>query len=79
MAVERPRYGFEDLEVYRHARQFRTKMYVLARKLPDYEKFNLTSQIRRASLSLTNNIEEGHGRYHYLENIHLLLHLFLFL
>ena len=58
---------FEDLEVYQVARSFRKTMYGLARRLPDIEKFGLASQIRRAALSLTNNIAEGHGRYHYLD------------
>lgn len=72
MFSERPKFGFEEFEVYRIARVFRAKMYAITNKLPECEKFNLTSQIRRASLSLTNNIAEGHGRYHYLENIHFL-------
>jgi four helix bundle protein len=60
---------FEDLEVYQVAREFRKRMYGVARRLPDIEKFGLASQIRRAALSLTNNIAEGHGRYHYLDQI----------
>ena len=44
-------------------------MYRVARRLPDMEKFGLASQIRRAAVSLTNNIAEGHGRYHYLDQI----------
>src|SRR5712664_2715397 len=44
-------------------------MYAIARKLPDFEKYELGRQIRRASVSVTNNIAEGHGRYHYLEHI----------
>ena len=60
---------FEDLEVYKKAREFRKRMYALARKLPDFEKYELGRQIRRASVSLTNNIAEGHGRYHYLDEI----------
>lgn len=47
-------------------------MYTLLKKLPAEEKFNLASQIRRAATSLTNNIAEGHGRYHYQENIQFL-------
>lgn len=60
---------FEDLEVYQVAREFRKAMYAVTRKLPGVEKFELASQIRRAAVSLTNNIAEGQGRYHYLEQI----------
>ncbi len=63
---------FEDLEVYKAAREFRKKIYRLAKELPEYEKYNLTSQMRRAALSLTNCIAEGHGRFHYQENIQFL-------
>jgi four helix bundle protein len=59
---------FEDLDVYKKAREFRKRMYAAARKLPDFEKYELGRQIRRAA-SLTNNIAEGHGRYHYLDEI----------
>ena len=61
--------SFEDLEVYKAAREFRRKIYKLIKGLPPEEKYNLADQMRRASLSLTNNIGEGHGRYHFQENI----------
>src|SRR5712691_2912494 len=60
---------FEDLEVYQVAREFRKAMYGVSRTLPAFERFELASQIRRAAVPLTNNIAEGHGRYHYLEQI----------
>src|SRR5437763_16525791 len=60
---------FEDLEVYQCAREFRKAMYRTARVLPEIEKFALASQIRRAAVSLTNNIAEGHGRFHFLDQI----------
>jgi four helix bundle protein len=60
---------FEDLEVYQAAREFRKAMYQIAKRLPEIEKFGLASQIRRAAVSLTNNIAEGHGRFHYLDQI----------
>jgi len=65
---------FEDLEVYRVAREFRKAMYAAARALPDFEKYGLCSQIRRAAVSLTNNIAEGHGRFHYPDQIRFILH-----
>src|SRR5438034_6266649 len=64
---------FEDLEVYQVAREFRKAMYRVARGLPEEEKFALASQIRRAAVSLTNNIAEGHGRFHFLEQIKFML------
>ncbi|MGI8436710.1 MAG: four helix bundle protein [Chthoniobacterales bacterium] len=60
---------FEDLEVYQVARAFRKAMYQVARELPEIEKFGLASQVRRAAVSLTNNIAEGHGRFHFLDQI----------
>jgi len=63
---------FEGLEVYQVAREFRKVMYRVATQLPDIEKFALTNQIRRAAVSLTNNIAEAHGRYHYLDQINCL-------
>ena len=64
---------FEDLEVYQIAREFRKAMYCIAKQLPETEKFGLASQIRRAAVSLTNNIAEGHGRFHFLDQIKFML------
>ena len=64
---------FEDLEVYQVAREFRKAMYRVARRLPEEEKFALANQMRRAGVSLTNNIAEGHGRFHFLEQIKFML------
>jgi four helix bundle protein len=69
----KPYQTFEDLEVYQVAREFRKAMYRVAKRLPQEEKFGLTSQIRRAAVSLTNNIAEGHGRFHFLEQIKFML------
>src|SRR5215213_4920080 len=64
---------FEDLEVYQVARELRKAMYRVAKRLPQEEKSGLTSQIRRAAVSLTNNIAEGHGRFHFLYQIKFML------
>lgn len=65
---------FEDLEVYKAARAFRKVMYAVNRRLPGLEKYELGSQIRRAAVSLTNNMAEGHGRFHYPDQIRFFLH-----
>src|SRR6059058_226477 len=64
---------FEDLDVYQEAREFRKKMYAATRRLPDFEKYDLGSQIRRAAISLTNNMAEGHGRYHFADQVRFFL------
>lgn len=73
MEVQRKYQTFEDLDTYKSAREFRKAMYAITRRLPEFEKFELASQIRRAAVSLTNNIAEGHGRFHYLEQIKFML------
>ena len=74
MSPSRPFQTFEDLEVYKTAREFRKAMYAVNRRLPDCEKYDLRSQIRRAAVSLTNNMAEGHGRFHYPDQIRFFLH-----
>ncbi len=62
-------HSFEDLEVYKLARRLSDRVGQLVKKLPVAEEYNLKHQMRRAKLSMTNNIAEGFGRYHYQENI----------
>jgi len=63
-------FGFEDLEVYRAARSFRNRTYKLVKLLPPEEKYSLASQMRRAAVSLTNNIAEGYGRFTWQDTTH---------
>ena len=71
---ETSRFGFEDLEVYKTDRAFRMRIYKLARLLPAEEKFGLAQQMRRAAVSVTNNIAEGYGRHHWQENTQFCRH-----
>jgi four helix bundle protein len=66
---KKPIHSFEDLEVYKLAREFSRKVGELIKTLPKEEDYNLKSQMKRAKLSVTNNVAEGFGRYHYQENI----------
>ena len=67
--MEEGRFRLDDFELYRVAREFRKRVYRLIKQLPSVEKYALASQMRRAAVSVTNNIAEGHGRWHYQENI----------
>jgi four helix bundle protein len=61
--------GFEDLEVYKEARELRRRVFKLSRQLPIEERYVLFPQTRRAALSTTNNIAEGHGSRSFRHNI----------
>lgn len=54
--------------MWKEARKLRQAIYALTKKLAAEERYVLSPQMRRAALSVTNNIAEGHGRYHYQEN-----------
>jgi len=60
---------FQDLEVWQVGREVRVRLYIVANRLPDSERYNLAAQIRRAAVSLTANVAEGYGRFHFKENI----------
>ncbi len=60
---------FEDLECWKKGTELRREIGKVIKLYPSFEKFELVSQMRRASRSITHNIVEGYGRYHYQENI----------
>ena len=61
--------GFEDLECYQLALTMLKQAYGLAERLPAVERYNLADQMRRSAVSVTLNIAEGYGRYHYLDSL----------
>ncbi|MEK6539643.1 MAG: four helix bundle protein [Deltaproteobacteria bacterium] len=56
--------SFEDMIVWQKAMDLAVKIFKLTEKLPRKEDYGLTSQIRRAALSVPGNIAEGFGRKH---------------
>ncbi len=60
---------FEDLEIYKRACVLRKKIFLLSKSFPATEIYKLTDQILRSTRKCPANIAEGHGRYHYQENI----------
>ncbi len=61
--------SFEELEVYKKARELRIKISELVKNFPTEKKYRLIDQLIRASRSVTANIAEGFGRFHYQENV----------
>lgn len=61
--------SFQDLECWKKCKELRVEVSKLIKTFPDFEKYELVSQMRRASRSTTNNIAEGYGRFHHQENI----------
>ncbi len=58
-------YSFEKLLVWQQARVLTKEIYLITKNFPDEEKFGLTSQLRRASVSICSNIAEGSSRNSY--------------
>jgi four helix bundle protein len=54
-----PARSFEDLLVWQKAHQFVLQVYALTENFPRAELFGLTSQLRRAAVSIAANIAEG--------------------
>ena len=54
--------SYKDLKVWQKAYSFCLKVYKATVNFPDEEKFGITSQIRRAVVSIPSNIAEGYGR-----------------
>ncbi len=53
---------FKDLEIWKRSRIFCSEIYQVTNGFPDSEKFGLTNQLRRASISVASNIAEGASR-----------------
>lgn len=54
--------SFRDLEVWKKSVQMVVTVYRLTKEFPKTETYGLSSQMRRAAVSVPSNIAEGHGR-----------------
>ena len=61
---------YRDLEVWQVGMDLMVEVYRLTKTLPKEELYALSSQLKRASLSIPSNIAEGWGRKHRKEYLH---------
>jgi len=54
--------GYKRLVVWRKADEFAFEVYIATKDFPKEEIYGITSQLRRAALSVPTNIVEGYGR-----------------
>lgn len=55
-------FRFQKLNVWQNARALSGEIYAVTKTFPRDEQFGLTSQLRRAAVSISTNIAEGSGR-----------------
>lgn len=60
---------FKDLTTWQEGHRLVIALYAVTKKFPKSEQFGLTSQMRRAAVSVTSNIAEGFGRRSYKERV----------
>jgi four helix bundle protein len=65
---------YADLEVWQAAVKLAIQIYELTARFPKAEMFGLTSQLRRAAVSIPSNVAEGKGRSSYKELVQFLCH-----
>ncbi|SMD42514.1 four helix bundle protein [Aquiflexum balticum DSM 16537] len=55
----KPKHNFKNLKVWQKSVDLAVKVYHITKEFPSEEKFGMTSQMRRASVSIPSNIAEG--------------------
>lgn len=60
---------FENLKIWQIANKIGVDIFELTKGFPSEEKYRLKDQMLRSSRSISDNIAEGYGRFHFQENI----------
>jgi four helix bundle protein len=55
-------FGYKKLKIWQQSDELAFLVYLLTRNFPKEEVYGVTSQIRRAALSIPTNVAEGYGR-----------------
>ena len=63
-------YSFENMNAWQEARKLVVEVYQLLDSFPNFEKYALCDQIRRAIVSVPSNLAEGSGRISLKEQLH---------
>lgn len=63
-------YAFENMKAWQEARKLVVEVYQLLDDFPNFEKYALCDQIRRAIVSVPSNLAEGSGRVSLKEQLH---------
>lgn len=65
---------FYDLDAWKKGHDLVLRIYQATDSFPEKEKYGVTSQIQRASTSVTANIAEGFARFHYKDKVRFYYH-----
>ena len=65
-------FGYRRLVAYQKAKEVVKMTYKLIKKFPSKERYGMSDQLRRASVSITSNIAEGINRYSAKDKAHFI-------
>ena len=66
--------SFEEMPLWQQAHALALQVHEVSSSFPKQEDYGLTSQLRRAAVSIPANIAEAYGRYHYRDKLNFYYH-----